>query len=222
MHALKTSFRGNPNVGLYVFATETTCLVGPEVSDTDCEALGRVFEVPIHRATIAGTGLLGVFLAGNNRTVLVPSIATKRELDNLTKAGLQCAVIETDLTALGNNILVNDKGCLVSPEYSPAERTAISRALGMPVTPLAIGELPIIGSCCVATDAGCLAHRGITDAEAATVEATLGVPVGKGTLNLGNPYIKGGLAANARGFIVGDLSGGPEIVNAQDTLEGHP
>jgi translation initiation factor 6 len=52
------------------------------------------------------------------------------------------------------------------------------------------------------------------------IETTLKVPVTTGTLNLGNPYVKGGLVANSHGLIVGDMSGGPEIVNAEEALRG--
>ncbi len=220
MHVLKTSFRANPNVGLYVFVTDSVCLVGPEVAESEYAALERTFEVPVHRATIAGTGLLGVFLAGNNKHVLIPSIAAKRELALFEKLNIPHTVLETDLTALGNNILVNDYGCLVSSEYSEQERKIISAAFGMSAKPFQIGELTIVGCCCAATNTGCLAHRGIADFEAKMIRDNLKVPLTKGTLNLGNPYVKGGLAANKHGFIVGDLSGGPEIVNAEEALRG--
>jgi translation initiation factor 6 len=220
MHVIKTSFRGNPNVGLYAYATDSYCLVGPEVQDSEYERLAATLEVPVHRTTIAGTGLLGVFLAGNNKQLLVPHITFQKELEFLTKHNIPYTIITTDLTALGNNILCNDNGCLVSPEYSEAERKAIEKALGVPVKPFKIGDLTIIGSCAAATNTGCLTHRATQDFEQDMINATLRVPVTTGTLNLGNPYIKGGLIANKAGFVVGDTSGGPEIVNAEEALRG--
>jgi translation initiation factor 6 len=220
MHVIKTSFRGNPNVGLYIYVTDTYCLVGPEIAEDEYPRLEKVFEVPVHRCTIAGTGLLGVFMAGNNKHTLVPGIITGRERQLLEKLHIPFTIIETDLTALGNNILVNDNGCLISDEYPEAERKAIEKALGLKAKPIRIGELPIIGSCAVANNKGCLLHRGAQEFELEMIQDTLGVPVTKGTLNLGNPYVKGGCAANSKGMIVGDLSGGPEIVNAEEALRG--
>lgn len=218
MHILKTSFRGNPNVGLYVYATDSYCLVGPEVSEDDYATIQATMEVPVHRFTIAGTGLLGVFLAGNNKHLLVPGIIFHRESLLLEKLGIPYTAIPTDFTALGNNMIINDHGCLVSEEYGEKERQLIDKALGMKSKQFRIGELTIIGSCCFATNTGALLHRGAQQFELEMIEATLKVPVTKGTLNLGNPYVKGGLVANKHGMIVGDLSGGPEIVNAEQAL----
>jgi translation initiation factor 6 len=154
MHVIKTSFRGNPNVGLYAYATDSYCLVGPEVPDHEYERIKATLEVPVHRATIAGTGLVGVFLAGNNKHLLVPHIIFDKEEALLKKLGIQYTVITTDLTALGNNILCNDFGCLVSSEYSEAERETIGKALGMKAKSFKIGELDIVGSCAAATTKG--------------------------------------------------------------------
>ena len=220
LHVFKTGFRSNPNVGLYVYVTDTYCLVGPEVPDEQITKLEETFEVPVHKMSIAGTGLLGVFMAGNNTCVLVPSIILDRETKILEKLQIPYKIIQTDFTALGNNILVNDYGCLVSPDYNEKERSAISAALGMPVKEFQISDLTIIGSCAVATNKGCLVHRGAQKFEEDMIANTLQVPVTKGSVNLGNPYIKGGLAANNKGMIVGDISGGPEIVYAEEALRG--
>lgn len=218
--AIKMSFRSNPNIGLYVYLTQRYCLAGPEVPEQEYEALERVFGVPVRRLTIAGTGLLGVFLAGTPSHILVPSIVNQRELDVLDNLGIKYAVIHTDLTALGNNIMCNAHGCLASAEYSDAERAQMSKVLGVPVKAFCIGELPIVGSCGVANAKGCLVHRGTKNFEIDMIAQTLKVPVTLGTVNLGNPYVKGGVACNDEGMIVGDLSGGPEIVNAEEALRG--
>lgn len=216
----KTNFRSNPNVGLYVYVTDKYCLAGPEVPDEDYTRLAEIFGVPVHRFTMAGTGLLGAFLAGTNNMLLVPSIMVSREEKILEKLGIAFTVIKTDLTALGNNILCNDNGCLVNDEYTEVERKAIQKALGVPVKAMRVAEVPIIGSCGVATNRGCLMHRALKPFEAEMIQDTLGVPVATGSVNLGNPYIKAGLAGNKHGMIVGDLSGGPEIVNAEEALRG--
>jgi translation initiation factor 6 len=217
MRVLKTSFRGNPAVGLYIYVTDEYCLAGPEVPDHDFLELERVFGVKAHRFTIAGTGLLGVFLAGND-TLLVPGITFERELKILEKLGIKYAIIETIHTALGNNILCNSKGCLVSEEYSEADRQQISAALGLEVKPFKIRDIMVVGSCAVATERGCVCHKGVQDFEKDMIEQNLKVPVITGTVNMGNPYIKAGLAANSRGMLIGDTSGGPEIVNAEEAF----
>jgi translation initiation factor 6 len=218
MHVIKASFRGNPNIGLYMYTTDTYCLVGPDIPEEEYERIAATLEVPVHRFTIAGTGLLGVFLVGTSSMLLVPSIISDRERAVLEKLSIPYTVITTDLTALGNNVLCNDHGCLVSDEYTPADQTAIGKALGLAVKPFHLGEVTVVGSCAYATNTGCLLHRGALPFEEEMVADTLQVPVTLGTVNLGNPYIKSGVVANAFGFLVGELSGGPEIMNAEEAF----
>jgi translation initiation factor 6 (eIF-6) len=52
------------------------------------------------------------------------------------------------------------------------------------------------------------------------VASTLKVPTRRGTINMGSGFVKGGIAANKNGMVVGDASGGPEIVNAEQALRG--
>jgi translation initiation factor 6 len=217
----KTNFRGNPNVGLYLYVTDEVCLAGMEVPDEELAHLEETFGVPVHRITLAGTGLLGVFLAGYGKKLLVPGIIFDRELKALQKLGFEVHIIDTTFTALGNNILCNAHGLLVSMDYTPAERKQIEEALGLPSKALGISaEITVIGSAALATERGCLIHRAAQDFEVEMVSSTLQVPVTRGTVSMGSGFVKSGIAANDHGMVVGDTSGGPEIVNAEEALRG--
>ncbi len=217
----KTNFRGNPNIGLYLYVTDKLCLAGMEVPDEEIPKLQEIFGVPVHRVSIAGTGLLGVFLTGYENKVLVPGIIFARELAALKALGLDVYIIDTTFTALGNNILCSPKGLLVSTDYDADERAQIEEALGLPSKQLGISaEITVIGSAAVATERGCLIHKAAQDFEVEMVSSTLGVPIARGTINMGSGFVKSGIAANSFGMVVGDTSGGPEIVNAEQALRG--
>ena len=216
----KTNFRGNPNVGMYLYVTDKFCLAGAEVLESEYPALEETLGVPVTRASVAGTGLLGVFLAGTNDVLLVPNIVSDRELAAFKKLPVTVHVIDTTFTALGNNMLVNDNGALVAPDYSAAERKVVEDALGVPVKQFGIEDITVVGSAAVATNTGCLIHRSAQAFEVELAEATLKVPVVRGTVNMGSGFVRGGIAANANGMIIGDTSGGPEIVNAEEALRG--
>jgi len=220
LRVLKTNFRGNPNVGLYLYATDTYCLAGNDVPDEELPKIADVLGVPVHRFSVAGTGLVGVFLAGTNDMLLVPSILFDNEIAILEKHKIPYTVMDTLHTALGNNIIVNNNGALVSTEYSDADRKEISEALGVPVKPLQFGEITVVGSSCAINARGGVIHRGVKDFEKEMVEDTLNLKLERGTINMGNPYVRGGLCANNHGLVVGDVSGGPEIVNAEEALRG--
>ena len=88
----------------------------------------------------------------------------------------------------------------------------------MPVKKAKIADLPTLGALAVHNKTGCLLHRDAEDFEIELIEKTLGVSATVGTVNFGSPYIRSGLVANSKGFIIGALSGGPEIQNADRTL----
>ena len=46
----------------------------------------------------------------------------------------------------------------------------------------------------------------------------LKLKITRGTINFGSPYVRAGLVCNSNGFIVGDMSGGPEIQNVDESL----
>ena len=218
MHVIKTDFNGNTNVGLYAYATDSYCLVGPEVPSELIKKIEEVLDVPVHVLTIAGTSLLGVFLSGNSKIMLVPSITFESELEIIEKLEIPYQIIDTKLTALGNNIVCNDKGCLLNEDFEEIAQKQIGEALGLTPKKSKLAGLEIIGSLCVHNNKGALVHRDSKDFELEIIEAALGVPATIGTVNFGSPYIKSGVIVNSNGFIIGSLSGGPEIQNADIAL----
>ena len=217
-HISLMSFDSNPNIGLYAFATDEFCLLAEEVADKHEDEIKNILQVPVYRMTIAGTGLLGVFLAGNANVVLVPEIANEDELKRLAEYGIECEVVSTKLTALGNNITSNKKTALVNDEFSDAAVKQIKNSLKIPVKKGKVAELTNVGSCLVVNNKGGLVHRDIKGFELEFLEKLFGCEIYEGTINMGNPYVKSGIIANSYGMIVGSHSGGPEINNADEAL----
>jgi translation initiation factor 6 len=216
MHIKKMSINGNPNVGLYVYATDSYAIVGRDVSPSQAEEIGKILDVPIFHMNIAGTSLVGVFLAGNDKCLLVPSIAFDSEIKKIDeiskKIGFHYEIINTDLTALGNNILCNNKGCMVNPDFPKAVREEIANAVKVPTKEGKIAGLPTVGSLAAMNDKGCAIHRDSEKFEIDFVSSLLDIECEEATVNLGNPFVKSGIIVTNKGFIVGSASGGPEIV----------
>jgi translation initiation factor 6 len=218
MRVLKTNFTGNPNVGLYGYCNDSYCLLGREVPARKAKQVGRVLDVPVHQVTICGTSLIGVFVTGNSQMLLVPEIAFDYELKQLDKLKIDYTIIRSKSTALGNNLLCNDKGCLANPDFSADQKKRIRQALGVALKPGKIAGLGTVGSLAVLNSKGCIVHRDITRAEARYIEDLLGLRCTPSTINMGSPYIRSGVLCNDKGFIVGDASGGPEITNIEQEL----
>jgi translation initiation factor 6 len=217
-HALIAGFNGNPNVGLYGFATDKYCLIGREVPEKYHKRISEILNVPVFTLSIAGTSLLGVFLSGNNKCLLVPKIIFPNELEDLNRYKIKYKIIDTKHTCLGNNMICNDKGCIVSSDYGEKELKQFRNALKIPIERAKIAKLTTIGSLAVHTKKGILCHHDILEHEAELLYKILKVEVKTGTVNMGNPFVGSGILCNNKGFIIGDVSGGPEIINADDCL----
>lgn len=217
-HLLKTNFNGTSNVGLFGYATNSYCLLGVDVPESKAQEIGKVLRVPVHRMTLCGTSLIGVFAAGNDHCLLVPHIILEHERRSLDQLEINYKIIKSKVTALGNSIVANNRGCLVSQQFSADTKKLIRQSLDVPLKPGTIAGLETVGSLAVINKHTCLIHQSADDEEMRAVEELLGVECIQATVNLGSPYLRAGLLCNDRGFVIGDQSGGPEIVHIDESL----
>ncbi len=211
MHVHVTRFNGNPNVGLYGFATDEYCLIGQSVPPNEVRLIREALKVPVHKITIAGTDLVGALVTGNSRMLLVPEIIYPREMRVLDKLGISSTMIKSRITAFGNTILCNDRGALVSSEFSADQKKRIRQALNCALKPGTLGGLDTVGSCGVITTRGGVLHRDATQEEVKKAQELFCVELECASVNMGNPHVRSGIIANSHGFVVGDASGGPEV-----------
>jgi translation initiation factor 6 len=207
---LKAKFNGDPNIGLYGFATDDYCLLGIEPNKI-LNNMKKILKTDIKITTIAGTELIGLFLAGNKNGIVLPRITEDFELKKLKKMfDLNLEIIKSKETALGNLILCNDKGCLISEKLRKFKKK-ISDALGCEIDIGKIANLDIVGSAAIASNIGCLCHRDAKEEEMKKIEEILRVKVDVGTVGYGSPFIKSGIIVNSKGVVFSELSTGPEM-----------
>jgi translation initiation factor 6 len=217
MHIDVSSYNGNPNIGLFCFANNKYCLVPFGFSEKEKKKYEKALKVPIYEMRAAGTSLLGVFFTGNDDILLVPKIMFDTELKRLDELKIKYQVVESELTALGNNLLVLNNNCIANPDFSEdainsIKKNKINVKLGK------INELNTVGSLAKGTSQGMIVSDNIKDFEIKFIEKNLKVSVTKGSLNFGSQYVASAFFCNDSGFIVGDVSTGPEIQNADIAL----
>jgi len=215
-NVLKTSFYNNPNIGLYAFATDSYCILAPNIKEELVEKIKSVLKVPIYQLTIFNSNLIGVFCSGNKDILLVPSLITEHEIKTLEKFNIPYKIIDTKLTALGNNLVIKDNICLANPNYSSK---TLKQLENFKVTQDKIANLSTVGSCAVITKKGCLLHIDSTEADIKKIENLFKVKSDIGTVNMGNPYVHSGIIANSNGYIVGGQTSGPEIMRIDFALK---
>jgi len=206
---LRTNFNGDPNIGMYGFATDKYCFLGIETQ----KALQKIkdsLKTEVIISTIAGTELSGLFAVGNSNGIILPKIIKDFELKKLKQLDLNIKVLESKETAIGNLILCNDKGCLIS-NLLRKHKKEISDVLGCEVETGRIARLDIVGSCAVASNIGCLCHREANEEEIKRIEEILKVRVDVGSISYGSPYIKSGIIVNSKGVIFSEQTTGAEM-----------
>lgn len=207
----KTSFDGDPNIGLYGFATDKYCLLG----STHTKKVGKAMDVPVKQTVIMNTYFTGIFAAGNSSGVILPEFARNYGFTSVDHGKI--LYLRTNRTAIGNLILANDNGAVISPQIKK-HKDIIEEFLGVNVEICTVAGTKICGSAAMVTNKGCIAHPSIKEKEKDILERILEVPVSVGTVNYGSPYVKAGIIANSKSLIVSNQSTGPELGNIVEAL----
>ena len=210
---LRTVFFADQNIGLHSMATDSYCLLGIEPRKDIFENIRKILKVDMHITSMAATNFVGIFSAGNKNGIILPKIMEKHELKRMKELGINVAVIGSKDTAMGNLILCNDKGVLISPRLEDHKKE-IEECLGVEGETGTIAGLDIIGSAGVASNRGCLCHREATENELERIEEILKVKADVGTISFGSPFVKAGTIVNSNGLVVSQISTGPELGRA--------
>lgn len=213
----RANFNGDPNIGMYGLATDRYCLLGAMVAHKVIQKIKDTLKVDVLRSTVCDVELTGLFAAGNSNGIILSRIVDNYDVANIKKLGINVKVINSAETALGNIILCNDKGCLISGSLKKF-RKDISDVLGCEVETGRIAGMDIVGSCAVANSTGCLCHREATEEELKRIEEMLKVRVDVGSVTYGTPYIKSGIIVNSNGALVSEPTTGAELGRISEVL----
>ena len=204
----------SPNLGLFCLANNTTLILPFGFAETKMTKLRSYLEVEnVIFTSIGGTRLIGATAVMNNKGILLSSFSSDEEIEVMKRfTQLNVERLSSRFTAVGNLILANDNGALVSPIFKGEIDKQVQDVLGVPVTTCTVAGYYQIGSMIVATDTGAAVHPKASEEELATIAETLKVETEPVTVNGGIPYLSSGLLANSKSVIVGSLTSGPELI----------
>ncbi|MGI0067614.1 MAG: translation initiation factor IF-6, partial [Thermoplasmata archaeon] len=164
---------------------------------------------------IQDSEVVGAMIALNSHGALVAAGLDPAE-EIALRAVAAVTVLTSRLNALGNNILANDSGALVHPEFTDRMLEVIARGLAVPVERGTVAGLGTVGMAGVATNRGVVIHPRATESEAQVLERLLRVPVHRSTANFGVPIVGASLSANSRGLLFGRPTTPVEVVHLQE------
>lgn len=219
---LQINFLGDHNLGMYAKATNEILLIGNSVPKNLIQKISDKLKTAAIKVTIANADLVGIFCCLNSNGIVIPQIATNEELEKFKnfarKFDMNFSSLKTKFTAIGNLVLCNDTGAIVSKNFSQKNKKIIEDCLGVETTYSTVAGMSIVGSAGIATNKGCLLHRDATEDEIKIVEEALKVNVDIGTANFGSPFVGCCIIANSNDTIVGESTTGPEIVRIYQAL----
>jgi len=218
---IRIDINGNVNIGVFAVATDKFVLVRFDAEEKIVESLERTLDVPVIKAKIGDSTLIGVLVSANSKGILVPYYASDDEIRQLhEKLGGDVNIerLPSKLTALGNLILTNDKHAIVHPEFDFKAIRIIADVLDVEVLRRENYTIPLVGSCGVATNKGILLNPMFSDEEIEWISSIFKVPIGIGTVNHGMPFVGAGMIANSKGAAVGLNTTYHEMVRISETL----
>jgi len=209
------NIHGDPNIGLHGFATSNYCICGGAIPSVQ-KKIKSILKTPVYNLKLLNTDFLSIFSVGNSSGMIVSNVVFKHEIDNIRKLGININVVDTE-KAIGNLILMNDNGIVISPVLKSLKKT-IEKIFGLDVVITKIAELGVVGSLGLATNKGCILSPNISEQELKKVEEALDIESDIGTVNCGSVFPGSGIIANENGFITSRLTTGPELGRITEAL----
>jgi translation initiation factor 6 len=214
-----SSYGRNPNVGVFAKANDKIAFVSNFAPEKFASDIAESMGVRVYRTDVAQISLVGAMIAMNNKGIILPSNTTRNELDFFKKQDLNVGVVEDKHTALGNLVLTNDDGTVISTRFPNKAKKKIADILDTEVATMSFADFNIVGSLGVATSKGALMHPSLSEKDLDEIEKLLKVEVDIGTVNRGIGYIRTGLLANEKGAVIGKETTSPEISRIEDALK---
>lgn len=212
------SFNENPNVGVFCRTNDDIVFIRKSLPKKVKRKIVETLDTRLIEISIADATIIGSLMAFNSHGIVVTDFVDKKAIKIFENEGFKVCIINDKLNAAGNDILVNDAGCLVHPDMKQSSIDKIKNVFNVPVHQGTIAGLKTVGMAAVVTNKGLLCHPKTSDKEKHVLEKVFNVTVMIGTVNHGSPIIGSGLVANTKGAIIGNLTTGIEMGRIEEAL----
>jgi translation initiation factor 6 len=209
---------GTFNIGVSAVANESLAFTSPDVDDQFLRDLEEALGVKPFKTTVGDSHVTGSLIAMNSNGAAVSGLAEEAELEVIRKQ-IPIVLLPDYINAAGNNILVNDHGAVVNPDFPDSILKQLEELFGVEVVRSAIAGCNTIGSLCKCNNKGCVCTIDATDDDVELLKEVLKVQeVQRTTVNHGSKYVGSGVIANSKGALVGDATTPIEMGRLEDGL----
>ncbi len=218
----RMSYRGNPNIGVYIFANDRIAIIPRDADVKFVQAIQNILHVPIVKTSIGDMEIIGILVAGNNKGIILPHIVKEYEYSAIKSLfDGNISIVKTRFTALGNICLANDFAAYISTiAYDEIKDVARDTLEVEVVEKGLIADIPTVGSAAYINNVGGIVHPDASEKELEFLANLFRIRIDIGTVNFGVGFIKSGLAGNSHGLLVGVKTTGPEIMRLSKVFGG--
>ncbi len=209
---------GNPNVGVFITATDNLAIVPYNLLDERVEIIREALDVDVIKSSISGSSLIGSLSVANSNGIVVSPHVLDREVKQFEDMGLNVATIPGQFTAVGNIVAANDNGAIASPFLEEDAIQVLEETLDVDVQASHIVGSDIIGSLIKVTNKGFLMSPHALQSEVNFAREVFGVEGDIGTVGRGIPLVGACIIGNSDGAIVAKDSTGPEMARVEEAL----
>lgn len=202
MKIQKMELFGNENIGMFLYSTNDFCIVPNSIKSKDEKIIKNTLEVKILKTNVMGLSTLQFVITGNSNGVIISNFAEREEIEKIKKI-TNVFVVDTKYTALGNLIVCNDKGCVISSKVANLKEY-IEDFLSIKTKIVSAGRSSLIGPRICTNNKGCIVSKNMRIDEIKIITNALNIKkIGDGTVNNGSIWIRCGCVVNDNGILIG-------------------
>lgn len=220
MPIAKTSLYGNDFIGAFSISNDTITLIGGNPRGSGEKIISETLKTHTVEMMLNGSDLVGIYAVMNSKTLILPEMTYSSEVAHLKNSlpWIEIKILETNLNALGNNILANDKIAIINPDYSAAEEKLIGEMLDVETMRMRIGGFGTVGANNILTNKGMVMNNRVSEEEEEILKGIF-KNLSQSTANTGSLGIRLCTIANSNGIVAGSSTTGFELANIAEGLE---
>ncbi len=211
----RLEFAGNPYIGVFCAANDRLLLATAQLPKSIVRQMTKTLGAEAVLTNVSHSTVVGRLVAMNSNGVLTTPFIEPEEMEAI---GDSVYPVPHRLSAVGNNVLCNDRGAIVHPGYDRETLRFISEALRVPVVPGTLAGIRTVGAVAVATNRGVLCHPHAKPSEIEVLERTLKAPALITTANYGQAQVGACMVANSLGVVVGSRTTPIELGRIEEGL----
>ncbi|MGC8648825.1 MAG: translation initiation factor IF-6 [Candidatus Micrarchaeia archaeon] len=213
MTITKCRINGSTFVGAFISSTEEYSFISSGINSESIPLIENTLHTKVIALDFYDISLLGILIKANKNGILLSNLFDESDVQKVKSLdlGINVGILKSNLNALGNDILANDKFAIVNPDYNADDIKQIRDVLNVEVISEQIGQFKTVGANNILTNKGILINNNATDMQVDKIHKFVGIAPVRTTANVGSLAIGLSVVANSKGALIGEDTTGFEL-----------